>query len=189
MTSNTPPPSRRAFLRVFAAAAAAAPVAANADVFGFLRGSGDIRRLRMISDRTGESIDTIYWIDGEYIPEALGEITHFMRDWRNNKAHRIDARTLDIMAAVQRLVDTSEPFYLISGYRSPETNAMLRRRSSGVARNSLHMRGEAADIRLHTRSVGELFTAASFCSAGGVGKYTSSNFVHMDCGPVRTWGR
>jgi uncharacterized protein YcbK (DUF882 family) len=77
---------------------------------------------------------------------------------------------------------------LLSGYRSPETNAMLRRRSSGVARNSLHMQGEAADLRVNSRSVNQIYQAARACNAGGVGRYSRSNFVHMDCGPVRTWG-
>ena len=77
---------------------------------------------------------------------------------------------------------------MLSGYRSPRTNAMLRRSSGGVARNSLHMVGKAADLRLKSRSVGQMYNAALSCRAGGVGKYSRSNFVHMDCGPVRNWG-
>ncbi|MEI4470069.1 YcbK family protein [Frigidibacter sp. MR17.24] len=179
--------SRRGLLGVFAATAAvAAPTYSNA--FGFLRGAGDVRRVRMYSGRTGESIDTIYWIDGEYIPEALGEINHFMRDWRNDKVINYDARNLDVAAAAHRLMDTSEPYMMLSGYRSPETNAMLRSRSRGVAKHSLHMKGQAADLRLSSRSVNQMYKAAMACTGGGVGKYTRSNFVHMDCGPVRTWG-
>ncbi len=143
----------------------------------------------MYSGRTGERIDTIYWIEGEYIREALREIAVFMRDWRNGKALAIDTRTIDIMAAAHNLLDASEPYLLLSGYRSPETNAMLRSRSSGVARNSLHLRGQAADLRLSSRSVGQIARAAASCRAGGVGRYSGSNFVHMDCGPVRSWGR
>jgi uncharacterized protein YcbK (DUF882 family) len=167
-------------------AVAAAPYYANAA--GFLKGGGDIRRVRMYSGRTGERIDTIYWVEGDYIKDALKEITYFMRDWRNDKILGIDSRTVDIMAAAHRLLDVNEPYMLLSGYRSPETNAMLRSRSSGVAKNSLHMKGEAADLRLQSRSVGQIYKAAMACSAGGVGKYSRSNFVHMDCGPVRTWG-
>ena len=179
--------SRRALLRAFATtAAAAAPVMANAT--GFLRGAGDVRRLRMYNGRAGESLDMIYWIEGDYIAPALEEINHFMRDWRTDQVHPIDMRTVDIMAAAHRLLETSEPYTLLSGYRSPETNAMLRRRSSGVARNSRHIRGEAADLRINSRSVGQIYRAARACNAGGVGRYSRSNFVHMDCGPVRTWG-
>lgn len=142
----------------------------------------------MYSGRTGESIDTIYWVEGEYIPEVLKEINTFMRDWRSDERIEIDPRNVDIMAAAHRLMDASEPYMLLSGYRSPQTNAMLRSRSRGVAKNSLHMRGQAADLRLSSRSVGQMAKAAAACASGGVGKYSRSNFVHMDSGPVRTWG-
>lgn len=179
--------TRRGILGVFAATAlVAAPTYSHA--FGFLRGAGDIRRIKMYSGRTGESIDTIYWIDGDYIPEALTEINHFMRDWRNNNKTRIDPRTVDIMAASHRLMDVNEPYMMLSGYRSAQTNAMLRRQSRGVAQNSLHIKGQAADLRLKSRSVPQMARAAKACASGGVGTYTRSNFVHMDCGPVRTWG-
>ena len=179
--------SRRGILGVFAATTVvAAPVMANA--FGILRGAGDIRRIRMYSGRTGESIDTVYWIEGKYIRDALNEINVFMRDWRTGQAIGIDPRTVDIAAASHRLLQTNEPYMMLSGYRSPQTNAMLRSRSSGVARNSLHMTGKAADLRLKSRSVGQMYRAAAACNAGGVGKYSRSNFVHMDCGPVRHWG-
>lgn len=185
--TRAPALSRRGLLGIFAATAvSAAPTLANA--FSFTRGAGDIRRLKMYSGRTGEHIDMIYWVDGNYIPEALREINYFFRDWRNNQARNIDTRTLDIMAASHRILRANEPYMLLSGYRSPETNAMLRARSSGVARNSLHMTGEAADVRLRGRSVGEIARAAAACRAGGVGRYSRSDFVHMDCGPSRVWG-
>ena len=187
MTSSSTGLSRRALLGAFAATTlAAAPSYTKAA--GFLRGGGDIRRIAMYSGRTGESIDMIYWIEGKYITEALKEITYFMRDWRVDQLKEIDTRTIDIMAAAHGLLDVSEPYMLLSGYRSPETNAILRARSRGVAKNSLHMVGQAADLRLKNRSVGQIFKAASACRAGGVGKYSGSNFVHMDCGQVRTWG-
>ncbi|MFN7599199.1 MAG: YcbK family protein [Cereibacter sp.] len=180
--------SRRGLLGVFAATmVVAAPTYTNA--FGLLKGAGDIRRIRMYSGRTGESIDTIYWIEGDYIPEVLEEINYFMRDWRTGNRTRIDPRTIDIMAASHRLLDVSEPYMLLSGYRSAQTNAMLRSRSRGVARNSLHIKGQAADLRLKSRSVGQVAKAAASCNSGGVGKYSRSNFVHIDCGPVRLWGR
>lgn len=180
--------TRRAVLGAFAATTlTAAPTFSKAA--GFLRGSGDIRRIKMYSGRTGERIDMIYWIEGKYIKDALKEVNHFMRDWRTNDVISIDARTIDIMAAAHNLMDVSEPYMLLSGYRSPKTNAMLRSKSRGVAKNSLHMKGQAADLRLQSRSVGQMAKAAAICKAGGVGRYSGSNFVHMDCGPVRTWGR
>ena len=179
--------SRRGILGVFAATTvAAAPVMANA--FGVIRGAGDYRRVRMYSGRTGESIDTVYWVDGKYIRDALNEINIFMRDWRTGQVIGIDPRMVDIAAASARLMQTNEPYMMLSGYRSPKTNAMLRSRSGGVARNSLHMTGKAADLRLKSRSVSQMYKAATACRAGGVGKYSRSNFVHMDCGPLRTWG-
>ncbi|SEM81047.1 Uncharacterized conserved protein YcbK, DUF882 family [Loktanella fryxellensis] len=178
--------TRRGLLGAFAATAiVATPTYSKAA--GFLRGGGDIRRISMYSGRTGERIDTIYWIEGEYIGEALREVNNFMRDWRNDKVANMDSRTVDIMAASHRLLGTSEPYMLLSGYRSPETNNMLRSQSSGVARNSLHLRGQAADLRLSSRSINDMTRAAVSCAAGGVGTYRGSNFVHMDCGDVRAW--
>ncbi len=187
-TSSSKGVTRRGLLKAFAATTlVAAPTYSNA--FGLLRGAGDIRRIRMHSGRTGEKLDTIYWIEGEYIPEALSEINSFMRDWRTNAVIKFDNRTVDILAASHRLLDADTPYLLLSGYRSPETNSMLRSKSRAVARNSLHMKGQAADIRVEGRSVSQISKAAVSCSAGGVGKYSGSNFVHMDCGPVRVWGR
>ncbi len=180
--------TRRGLLAAFAATTVvAAPTFANA--FGVLRGAGDIRRINMHSGRTGERLNTIYWIEGEYIPEAMAEINKFMRDWRTGGMVDFDNRTVDILAASHRLLDCDTPYLLLSGYRSPQTNAMLRSKSRSVARNSLHMKGQAADIRLPNRSVSQISRAAISCSAGGVGKYSGSNFVHMDCGPIRVWGR
>lgn len=179
--------SRRALLGAFAATAvSAAPTFSKAA--GFLRGGGDIRRIRMYSGRTGERIDMIYWIEGDYVKESLKQITYFMRDWRTDGQKTIDTRTIDVMAAAHNLMDVKEPYMLLSGYRSPATNAMLRAKSRGVAKNSLHMKGQAADLRLSSRSVTQMAKAAQACHGGGVGRYYRSNFVHMDCGPVRSWG-
>jgi uncharacterized protein YcbK (DUF882 family) len=178
--------SRRSLLGAFAATAVvAAPTYSNAA--GFLRGAGDIRKISMYSGRTGESIDTIYWIEGDYIKEALKEINYFMRDWRFNETISIDARSIDIMAASHGLLETAEPYMMLSGYRTPKTNALLRSRSRKVAKNSLHMKGQAGDLRLKSRTVTQMAKAAMSTRAGGVGRYGRSNFVHMDSGPVRTW--
>ena len=161
--------TRRALLGAFAATAVtAAPSYTNAA--GFLRGGGDIRRIRMYSGRTGERIDMIYWIEGQYIKDAVKEVNYFMRDWRTDGVKSIDLRTIDIMAASHNLLDVNEPYMLLSGYRSPKTNAMLRARSRGVAKNSLHMRGQAADLRLASRSVNQIAKAAIACRGGGVGR-------------------
>ena len=180
--------TRRALLGAFAATTiSAAPSFGNAA--GFLRGAGDIRRIRMYSGRTGERIDMIYWIEGHYIKDAVKEVNYFMRDWRTDGVKSMDLRTVDIMAAAHNLLDVNEPYMLLSGYRSPKTNAMLRSRSRGVAKNSLHMKGQAADLRVASRSVNQVARAAIACHGGGVGRYSGSNFVHMDCGQVRNWGR
>ncbi len=179
--------SRRKLLGAFAGITTIAAAPAHANVFGFLKGAGDIRRIKMYSQRTGEMIDTIYWIEGEYIKEALKEVNWFMRDWRKNEVIDYDRRNIDIIAASQRLLETTEPFTMVSGYRSPETNAMLRRRNRGVASNSYHTRGMAADLKLRSRTVEQMAAAAQACHSGGVGKYRRSKFVHMDCGPIRTW--
>ena len=176
-------PSRRALLGVFAGlcAVAAAPVYAKAP--GLLRRSGDVRRIRMYSQRTGESLDTIYFIDGRYVQEALDEISYFMRDWRQNKMMKYDAHNVDNLAATLALMGTDEPYLMISGYRTPQTNRMLK----GAASHSFHLRAMAADVRLKSRSVKQISGAAFACNGGGVGIYNRSNFVHMDCGPVRSW--
>ena len=180
-------PSRRDVLGGILAACAISAAPHYAKAAGFLRGAGDIRRIRMRSSRTGEAVDTIYWVEGEYIGEALAEINWFMRDWRQNEVIQYDRRNIDIMAATLRLMETDEGYHVVSGYRSPATNSALRQRNSGVAQNSYHMKGMAADLKLTSRSINQMAAAAVACNAGGVGKYGRSNFVHMDCGPVRTW--
>ena len=178
--------SRRFILGAFAASTfAGAPTFSKAA--GFLKGAGDIRSLNMISRRTGERFRGVYCIDNKYIPEVLEEINFVMRDWRRNEIKTIDKRTIDIIAASHNLLNTDEPYTLLSGYRSAKTNAMLRRRSRSVARHSLHMTGQAADVRLSSRSVKQVYKAAAKCSGGGVGRYYRSGFVHIDCGPLRTW--
>jgi uncharacterized protein YcbK (DUF882 family) len=169
------------------AALAAAPVYAKAP--GLLRNAGDIRRIRLVGQRTGETIDTVYWVEGEYIPEAMSEISFFMRDWRENQLKAFDPRTVDLMAATHNKLGCEEPWLVISGYRSKATNDLLRRTKRGVASNSYHIQAMACDMRLRSRTVGQVTAAAKSCDTGGVGRYTRANFVHMDCGPNRTWGR
>ena len=168
-------------------AMAAAPAFASTPAL--LKGAGDFRSISLINDKTGDWLNTAYWADGEYIPDALDAISYLMRDWRENLVHAIDPRTVDILAATQHLLDSTEPFEVVSGYRSAKTNAMLRRRSRGVAKNSYHIKGMAVDISMKNRSVRQVSRAGLSLGAGGVGKYTRSRFVHLDSGPVRDWGR
>ncbi len=186
MTLSNAKTTRRRLLGVFASVAVtAAPVYSRAA--GFLRHSGDVRKVSLRNQRTGESIETIYWIEGEYIRPALDEISYFMRDWRENAVIDYARENVDIIAATHALMETSEPYTLLSGYRTPKTNALLRSRSRGVASNSYHIKAMASDLRLKSRTVSQISKAALSCGAGGVGKYYHSNFVHMDSGPVRSW--
>ena len=178
--------SRRAFALGGFAAAAIAPGVALPSVN---LGRGTYRSLALTNWRTEEWLDTVYWVDGEYIPEALEAIDHMLRDWREDLVTRMDRRAIDILSATQHLLDTTEPFEIVSGYRSEKTNRMLRRQGRGVARKSYHVKGMAVDITMKTRTVRQISGAGLSLAAGGVGKYSRSEFVHLDSGPVRDWGR
>lgn len=171
---------------LFVAVMTAAPAFASAPPV--LRGNGAFRSIAISNARTGEWLRTIYWADGAYIPEALKAVNRILRDWREDEVHRIDPHVIDILAATRELLECGEPFEVVSGYRTPKTNAMLRRRYNGVAANSYHCKGMAVDITLKGRSVHEISRAALALRRGGVGRYTRSDFVHLDCGPVREWG-
>lgn len=185
---NTLALTRRGLLGAAGSALALAATPSWAAAPAILTGKGDIRSVNLYSKRTGESLNAVYWIEGAYIPEVMAEISYLLRDWREDKAISIDHRAIDVLAAAHKLLETSEPYEALSGYRTKRTNAMLRQRSRGVAKDSYHTKGMAVDVKLKSRSVGQMFRAAVACNAGGVGRYSRSNFVHMDCGPVRTWG-
>lgn len=186
--TTKPVMTRRAFIGGMAIGlTAASPTFAAAPAI--LKGAGDYRALNVINAHTDERLNCVYWIEGGYVPEALEAFNYIMRDWRQNAIKPIDPRTLDIMAATHGLLRCSEPIQIISGYRSPKTNAMLRGRGRGVARNSYHLKGMAVDFSLNTRSVREVARAAKSLGAGGVGMYSRSQFTHVDSGPVRDWGR
>ncbi|MCP5074033.1 MAG: DUF882 domain-containing protein [Rhodobacteraceae bacterium] len=187
MSNTSGKTTRRAVLGAFAGIAMIQAAPVYSGVFGYNKGAGNIRRVSLRSGRTGESIDTIYWIEGQYIKPALEEINYFMRDWRENAVTTMDRRNIDLVAAAHNLLDTDEPFHMLSGYRTQRTNNLLRSRSRRVAKKSYHVRAMAADLRLGSRSVGQIAQAGLACRSGGVGKYYRSNFVHLDCGPIRTW--
>jgi uncharacterized protein YcbK (DUF882 family) len=136
---------------------------------------------------TNESFDGAYRVGDRYLPEAFQRINVVLRDFRQNEVFPIDPRVMDILCSVRYRTGTSVPFDVLSGYRSPQTNAMLRATSEGVAKNSLHMVGQAIDIHLPGYSLEALRDTGLQLGAGGVGYYPRSNFVHMDTGRVRTW--
>ena len=136
---------------------------------------------------TGESLSVGYWADGRYIPEALDAINHILRDFRTAEVRPIDTRLLDLLYRVRQSVGADKPYQIISGYRSPTTNATLANRSGNVARRSLHLSGKAIDVRIPGSSLRDLRKAAVAQKAGGVGFYPKSNFVHLDVGRVRYW--
>lgn len=147
------------------------------------------RSLRFEHTHTGESLALTYAIGDRYIVDALDQIRHFLRDFRDGATHAIDPGLLDQLHLLASVTATRTPFQVISGYRSPATNAMLQREGHGVAAHSLHLQGQAIDIRLADIALAELHDAALSLRAGGVGYYPSSasDFVHIDTGSVRRW--
>ncbi|HWR76692.1 MAG TPA: DUF882 domain-containing protein [Thiobacillus sp.] len=146
------------------------------------------RRLGFLNLHTGEKADLPYWIQGDYVPESLAEINRVLRDHRSGQVAAIDTQLLDLLHRVNSALGTSQPFQVISGYRSPASNHLLTENSSGVAKRSLHMEGKAIDIRLPGIALADLRQAGLMLRGGGVGYYPGSNFVHLDVGRVRTWG-
>ena len=150
--------------------------------------STETRSLAMYNPHTGESINLVYCENGYYVPGALAEINNFFRDFRANLIKPIDPRLLDLLHAIHQSSDATKPFNLVSGYRSPQTNAMLAAQYEGVARHSMHIEGKAADINLPGRQLSILQRIALAMRFGGVGYYPQSGFVHVDTGRIRHWG-
>jgi len=146
------------------------------------------RRLGFNNLHTGEQFDLPYWIEGDYVPESLAAINHLLRDHRTDQVAAIDTGLLDLLHRVNSALGASQPFQVISGYRSPASNQVLADNSSGVAKHSLHMEGKAIDIRIPGIQLADLRQAGLLLQGGGVGYYPDSNFVHLDVGRVRTWG-
>ncbi len=160
-----------------------------ASVSPALASLGDVRTVAFENIHTGEKLKADYWVDGRYVPDALADVNHVLRDFRSGEVHPIAPQLLDLLALLHVRLETEQSFAVISGYRSPSTNAMLRgeHEHSGVASKSLHMRGMAIDIRVPGRGLVALRDAALTQRAGGVGYYPASDFVHVDVGRVRTW--
>ncbi len=147
----------------------------------------DVRQLAVHNLHTGESLKAAYWEAGSYVPDALQAVNHVLRDHRTGDVHAIEPHLLDLMTTLSRRVESTKPFQIISGYRSPASNASLHAKSNGVATHSLHMQGQAVDIRLEGVSLTQLRDAALGMQIGGVGFYPGSDFVHVDVGRVRRW--
>lgn len=145
------------------------------------------RSINLLSLHTGEREKVVYWADGHYIPGALRRVDHVLRDHRNGQIRAMEPALIDLLSALARRLDTSEPFEVISGYRSPASNTMLAQQSNGVAEQSLHVRGMAIDVRLPRRRLSALRDTAKAMAVGGVGYYPRSDFVHVDIGRVRYW--
>lgn len=145
------------------------------------------RRLAFENLHTGERLDVDYWENGVYVPQALDAVNHVLRDHRNNEMHPIAPGLLDVLAALSYYIDAPPRFSVISGYRSPQTNAWLHELSGQVAVGSLHMQGRAIDIRHDVVSLERLRNSALSLAMGGVGYYPASDFVHVDIGAVREW--
>jgi uncharacterized protein YcbK (DUF882 family) len=152
------------------------------------RPAADVRRLFLQNLHTGDTVKTVYWENGRYLDDALAEARFALRDWRNGQQHPMDPGLFDIFHELSTRLETDRPFQIISGYRSPATNAALHAKSSGVASKSLHLRGMATDIRVEGMQLAHLRNAALDLGRGGVGYYPVSNFVHVDTGRVRRWG-
>ncbi len=145
------------------------------------------KTLAFLNTHTGETIRAAYFENGRYVPGALAGINRVLRDHRSGETHPIDPQLLDVLHALSRKMETRSPFHVISGYRSPTTNAALREQGRGVASGSLHIVGKAIDIRVPGVALTAVRGAAIALGAGGVGYYPRSDFVHVDVGRVRCW--
>ena len=182
--------ARRKLLQFGLVSAAAGAVAIPRKTFAQAIQSQPVRRVAFHNLHTDEKLDAVYWERGQYVPDALQAINKVLRDFRTGDVHPMDPKLMDLLAAISSTVETKQSFQIISGYRSPKTNALLHEASehSGVANHSLHMQGMATDIRLPDVQLAHLHKAALALQSGGVGYYPKSDFVHVDVGRVRHWG-
>ncbi|SFK33157.1 DUF882 domain-containing protein [Methylocapsa palsarum] len=151
--------------------------------------NGDTRTLNLYHSHTGESIQATFRVNGAYDPAVLAKLNYFLRDWRNNDVTKMDPRLFDVVWEVYRTAGVTEPVRIVSAYRSPETNAMLRSRSSAVAEHSQHILGKAMDTTISSLSMEKIREIGMRLQRGGVGYYGSAAFVHLDVGNVRSWPR
>jgi uncharacterized protein YcbK (DUF882 family) len=152
-----------------------------------LADSVDVRSVSFVHTHTGEKLTAAYWKAGEYQSDVLQQVNHLLRDFRTNDVHVIDPTLLDVLFELRTKVGSQGAFHVISAYRSPKTNEMLRQSSNGVAEHSMHMLGKAIDVRLESFPTERLAEVARSLRRGGVGYYRASDFVHVDTGRVRYW--
>jgi len=175
--------SRRRFLGGATAVVAATLISPRISA----KSGSQVRSLAFYHTHTGESLDIVYHDGSNMIGDALAAINRYLRDFRSDEVHPIDAGLLHQLHSIRSLTGNRGTFEVISAYRSPDTNAMLGKKSNGVAKRSLHMEGKAIDVRLSGVDTPRLRDAALALKAGGVGYYHKSDFVHVDTGRVRTW--
>ena len=149
--------------------------------------ASDARSLSFYHTHTGKTLTVVYYENGAYVPTGLDAIDDYLKDFRNGEGHRMDPALLDVLFDIKLKTGTRSPFQVISAYRSPDTNQMLRSKSAGVAKDSMHLRGQAIDVRLADVPLDKLRTVALDLQKGGVGFYPESQFVHVDTGRVRRW--
>jgi uncharacterized protein YcbK (DUF882 family) len=176
--------NRRAFLKL--SLAAGAGLAALPTLAGFTSPVRE-RVLTLYNTHTGERVQTTYWADGKYLETEIALMNRLLRDHRSGQVFAIEHKLFDTLHDLQALTGKRTEFHVISGYRSPATNAKLRRERSGIAKDSLHTHGKAIDIRLPGTELRDLQRAALALRAGGVGYYPQSDFIHLDTGRVRVW--
>lgn len=178
--------SRRKFLKNLACGSLLAlggSKAANAKMWNF----PSFKALYFHNTHTGDRLKLTYFEQGSYLKDALQEIDYLLRDFRTGDVHPIDTALLDQLYDLKLMLGANKPFHIISGYRSPRTNARLHKTSHGVSKHSLHMEGRAIDIRIEGYDTRLIRNAAIHLRHGGVGYYPRSNFVHLDTGRIRTW--
>ena len=178
--------ARRGLLRLGLGAIAGGGLVSSASLAWALPEAAP-RRLRLLNTHTDETLDVVYYERGDYVGDALRQVSRLLRDHRTDQAHKIDPQLLDTLTAVARRTESREPFEIISGYRSPQSNAAMRTHSGEVAKKSLHMEGRAVDVRQRGVDLDRLYAAARGLEQGGVGYYPQSRFVHVDVGAVRAW--
>lgn len=178
---------RRSFLKSSALLATVLSVPAIGRAATVAGGMPHERTLRMYNTHTGESLKSVFWAEGKFMPDAMNDINKLLRDHRNNQIAQIDPKLLFLLDQVSTQVGSNSVVHIISGYRSPESNKLLHENTNGVARHSMHLEGKAIDVRIPGRDLAALHKAALHAGGGGVGYYPESQFVHLDTGRLRHW--